>query len=469
MEKSIKTKKIYKGLALCFVAVVVVTGVIIYTMSGKKSVEDTLELGNKYLSNLDYDAAIREYGNVLQIDPMNEEALTGLAMSYAGLGNIEKAEQIFENALAETESTDVWKSYAEILEESGNYRKAAQLVSLVLEKEDIEENYAWLEQILEKLFATQYVYAQSEEAVVCIEEKDVLSQGNNVLGTLGVSADMGVQRNSATLQSAAFPGTPKSVFTTGMNSYVIDDTNILWTAGSNRSTQKVKNKVEWLPSAGWIKEDRLQGVVKIAGLDATVFALTDKGELWMRGTNTGYVKGSAWKKDWTQIQGYGTILDIQSKAGNIAFLTIEGEIYVAQTENVYANQTYITQSAWTLTANQADVFSFGEYGDLVYLSDDGFISSSYSVTLPEDWAVYDEYGYWKGYEPPIHATDIAVVEETMYLLEDKGNLYRIAEGNSTQIRTDDLFDTIYASGEYCVALNKEGGYVLLDKDGITNK
>lgn len=466
MEKSTKIKKIYKGLALCFVAVVIVTGIIIYMMSGKKSVEDTLELGNKYLSNLDYDAAIREYGNVLQIDPMNEEALTGLAMSYAGLGNIEQAEQIFEIALAETKNADVWSSYAKVLEKSGNYKKAAQLVSLVLEQEDTEENYAWLEQILEKLFVTQYVYAQSDEAVVCIEEKDVLSQGNNVLGMLGVSADMGVQRNSATLQSAAFPGTPKSVFITGMNSYVIDDTNTLWTAGSNRSTQKVKNKVEWLPSAGWVKEDGLQGVVKVAGLDATVFALTDKGELWMRGTNTGYVKGSTWKKDWTQIQGYGMILDIQSKEGNIAFLTIEGEIYVAQIENVYANQTYITQSAWTLTANHASAFSFGEYGDLVYLTNDGFISSSYSITLPEDWTVYDEYGYWKGYQSPFQVVDIAAVEETMYLLEDEGNLYCITEGNSTQVQNDGLFDAIYASGEYCVALSKEGGYVLLDEDGI---
>ena len=69
---------------------------LIPTSSKARRVEEQLDLGAKYLSELNYEQAIVAYEAVIKIDPKCEEAYLALADIYVMLGEIEKAEEILK-------------------------------------------------------------------------------------------------------------------------------------------------------------------------------------------------------------------------------------------------------------------------------------------------------------------------------------------------------------------------------------
>lgn len=463
-----RMKKIYRIIGICFVGVALITGAVIYTMSGKSTVAEALELGNHYLSDLDYDAAIREYSYVLELDPLNEEALAGLAASYAGMGNMDMAEKIFEEKLSDSENVEVWRSYAKILEDNGKYKRAVRLISKIVEKEDTEESYQWLKTVLEKIIVKQYLYAESSSVIISQKNDTVYTMGSNILGALGTAEGIGTEVWTESLEKADFSEAPKSVFTTGTNSYVIDANQDLWIAGSNRSSQQANNKVQLLPVAGWTKETELTGIAKVAGTDSTVFALTKDGSLWMRGANSGYITGNAWKETWTLIQEYGTIIDIQCIENRVAILTMAGEVYITEADSSYLNQFYVARSSWRLVAENVIDFMMNKRGAYVYLTTDGRIDSSYNNVLPRDWKQYDMYGYFNGYQPSLEIEEVALIGEGIYLLDDSGELYFVADGECVRVKEAGSLIHIYASGESCIG-QKDNGYVVLDSSGNVKK
>ena len=56
----------------------------------------------RYLSEMNYEQAVIEYQRVLEIEPMNVDAYLGLAESYLGLGDTEKAREILLKGLEVT-------------------------------------------------------------------------------------------------------------------------------------------------------------------------------------------------------------------------------------------------------------------------------------------------------------------------------------------------------------------------------
>lgn len=62
------------------------------------SLSDTLELGAKYLSSLNFEGAILQYTAVLKADSGNKDALAGLYAAYAASGETEQAESVFDEA-----------------------------------------------------------------------------------------------------------------------------------------------------------------------------------------------------------------------------------------------------------------------------------------------------------------------------------------------------------------------------------
>lgn len=59
-----------------------------------KTIEDNLELGQKYYDQGNYEEAIIAYENVLDIEPKHVKARIGLAKSYAALEKVEKAAEV---------------------------------------------------------------------------------------------------------------------------------------------------------------------------------------------------------------------------------------------------------------------------------------------------------------------------------------------------------------------------------------
>lgn len=77
--------------ALISLFVVAVSSFFLYKNSDAVRIRKALQLGQKYLSELDYEEAVVSFNEVIAIDPMSVDAYLGLAEAYEGLGDMEEA------------------------------------------------------------------------------------------------------------------------------------------------------------------------------------------------------------------------------------------------------------------------------------------------------------------------------------------------------------------------------------------
>ena len=80
------------------------------------SVAIQLELGNRYMSELNYEQAIVTYEAILEIDPKCEEAYIAMAEAYLSKGDREKALEVLRMGYAKTESNMI-RNQIEFLKE----------------------------------------------------------------------------------------------------------------------------------------------------------------------------------------------------------------------------------------------------------------------------------------------------------------------------------------------------------------
>ncbi len=105
-ETKIKTSKLNKKLLIGAVAIIAIALVAALALLLPKSAEAgklsaQLDLGDKYLSELNYEQAVVAYQAAIEIDPKNVDAYLGLADAYIAQGEYEKAEEVLEDALDE--------------------------------------------------------------------------------------------------------------------------------------------------------------------------------------------------------------------------------------------------------------------------------------------------------------------------------------------------------------------------------
>ncbi|MEG0878957.1 MAG: tetratricopeptide repeat protein, partial [Oscillospiraceae bacterium] len=113
MEKVLKNKKIL----LAVVAALLVILAVIFTFtalgSGANSAKQ-LSLGDKYLTQLNYDKAIIAFTKAIKIDPMNPKAYIGLADAYIGGNNTDKAIETLTNGYEKTKDETIKTKLDEI-------------------------------------------------------------------------------------------------------------------------------------------------------------------------------------------------------------------------------------------------------------------------------------------------------------------------------------------------------------------
>jgi len=69
--------------------------------------DELLDLGEKYLLELDYEQAVVQFLAVIEIEPMNERAYIGAVEAYRGLDNIDQAIRVLQEALEQLPSSTV--------------------------------------------------------------------------------------------------------------------------------------------------------------------------------------------------------------------------------------------------------------------------------------------------------------------------------------------------------------------------
>lgn len=89
-----KNKKVIFIITIIFLIVCGLIGYISYINSPPVKAQRQLNLGNKYLAELDYEQAIVAYEAAIEIEPMNIDAYFGLIEAHIGLGDWNSALEI---------------------------------------------------------------------------------------------------------------------------------------------------------------------------------------------------------------------------------------------------------------------------------------------------------------------------------------------------------------------------------------
>ncbi|NLO40692.1 MAG: tetratricopeptide repeat protein, partial [Ruminiclostridium sp.] len=71
------------------------------------SATELLDLGEKYLLEMNYEQAVVQFLKVIEIEPKNPRGYTGAAEAYVGLGQIDKAIEILEQGFKLTGDSSI--------------------------------------------------------------------------------------------------------------------------------------------------------------------------------------------------------------------------------------------------------------------------------------------------------------------------------------------------------------------------
>ena len=121
------------GILLLMAAVFGIAAVS-YRVVARKQYEEQVSLGERYLEELDYEAAIAAFKEAIRIDPKREEAYLGLAEIYIVQGDYEEAEKILDDAYSVIHTESLKDRMTELEEE----RREAEEMRRAQQKEASE-------------------------------------------------------------------------------------------------------------------------------------------------------------------------------------------------------------------------------------------------------------------------------------------------------------------------------------------
>ena len=116
--------------------------------SVEKQIAEQLELGEKYLTENNYEQAIVAFNKVIELDPKQADAYIGLTQVYVETADFEKAVQILENGKAYLED-----SYNERLKDV--YKEQAKSFS-----DDLEQINTFMTELAEQEYSNEAFYLE---------------------------------------------------------------------------------------------------------------------------------------------------------------------------------------------------------------------------------------------------------------------------------------------------------------------
>ena len=175
----------HKKILLILITVVVIsiiTGIYVYINSDSMKTKRLIELGNKYLSELNYEQAVVVFNGILELDHDNEQAFEGIKLSYLAWGESEALLKNYDHAI-------------EILEKGASALQNNEEI-----RETIVQVYiSWIDSIIDKddygqaLSIAQKAYEQTQDTrieekvselnrrILEIQVNDLLSEANEHL------------------------------------------------------------------------------------------------------------------------------------------------------------------------------------------------------------------------------------------------------------------------------------------------
>lgn len=402
----------------------------VYTFVHFQSVTaaDCLTLGQRHLNELDYEGAILEFSNALDLDPNNSEARLGLAQAYAGNEDYALSKEILRPLVYTQdpeESTAVLME--EVLEKSDQTAQAAGVARTLIELTDDDQYYELLDRLLADLRSAPRSYASGTDQALRIRDGRLYSQGSNRLGQLGTDGgDAGVWTD------AAFPGVPWRVSCAGRTSLVIDQDGALWAAGENRWGQWGEGSALMAPETGWQRLNTPGKTAQAAGTTGRLLILLEDGTLWTAGAEN--------IQEFTRLARFPAVTEISACASRTAILTVDGALYTSGAG---------TPARWALAARDAAAFTLSEEYGLCWVDQQGAAYMEGGlVQLPLALQL-------EGSRP----TAIAGSGGGLLCLTQDGALWNLSNGENGE--------EISAPGSGIAAIYPQGGALILEYDDGT--
>lgn len=320
--------------------------IIVVNLSKQESVENHLELGQKYLTDLNYSGAVLEFKNAIAIDPNNTEARIQLAEAYYQSNDWEMSTKVIEDVInEETPNISLAEELIDLYIRTENQVGALGVIQDLIEYTDEDKYYEMKYEIVGAIQEKPHPHAVGTDFELNIENNKVMSKGSNVLGQLGTAIGLGDKTyQQESYRDAAFTLTPQKVFAVGRTAYVVDTDGKLWAAGENRWGQKGISYGTMLPESGWTLVEGGEGVASVAGTTGNTYILKKDGSLWyVGGTNRQKVE---------RVREFSTVLDIFEHESVVYVYTMEGEVYTK-------DMRY--DSMWKLLKQNVQTFDITEF------------------------------------------------------------------------------------------------------------
>lgn len=120
MKQKKKNRGIFAAAGITAAICVLLVAVLVAAGRGTdQKLSDLLALGEKYLSELDYEQAIAAYRQAIEIDPKCEDAYLALADVYVAMENYEAAREILEEGISRTGAEALSDQLAQVKESYG--------------------------------------------------------------------------------------------------------------------------------------------------------------------------------------------------------------------------------------------------------------------------------------------------------------------------------------------------------------
>ncbi len=172
MKWSKRFRIIAAALILICVAVLSIGGYL--KISKVRKTSENIEMGNQYLSELNYEQAIASYRSVLSIDPKNKEAKMGLAEAYESSHMYSYAEETYKDLLLSGSSQpDVYYKLVNLYISQGEYEEAGALLEEAVRETDdegIEQLYAEAHPAMPKMNYDSGTYQERIKIEISAEE-----------------------------------------------------------------------------------------------------------------------------------------------------------------------------------------------------------------------------------------------------------------------------------------------------------
>ena len=125
---------------LCLAAALLIY-LVVNSLWGAASVARQLSLGQQYLTDMNYNAAILAFNNAIRTDPVSKEAHIGLAKAYAGTGEYQFAGQMLEDLnQGPVPDEEISDTLIDIYTDAGEWER---VIRLIREVEPLAENPAF--------------------------------------------------------------------------------------------------------------------------------------------------------------------------------------------------------------------------------------------------------------------------------------------------------------------------------------